>query len=96
MTTKPIIKVERIHFLDGDGPTKAFCDLLILDNFLVKGFRVVHGKNGLFLSMPREQNRDGKWYNTFHPVSKEIREGLEALVLEEYNEKSSTITAVSV
>lgn len=84
MKTKPVIKVERIHALEGDTPTKAFCDLLILDSFLVKGLRVVQGKDGLFVSMPREQARDGKWYDTFYPVSKEMRKGLEELVLESY------------
>jgi stage V sporulation protein G len=47
----------------------------------------VEGKNGLFVSMPSEQGRDGKWYDTFYPVSKEMRKGLEELVLESYNEK---------
>jgi stage V sporulation protein G len=84
MNSKPVIKVERIHRLDGEGPTKAFCDLLILDTFLVKGLRVVEGKSGLFLSMPREQGREGKWYDTFFPISKEMRKGLQELVLEEY------------
>ncbi|MFQ5952104.1 MAG: septation protein SpoVG family protein [Candidatus Omnitrophota bacterium] len=87
MEKKPIVKVERIHPLEGDGPVKAFCDLLILDSFLVKGLKVVEGKNGLFVSMPREQGKDGKWYDTFHPTSKEMRKGLEELVLEGYNEK---------
>ena len=87
MNTKPVIKVERIHPLEGEGPTKAFCDLLVLDSFLVKGLRVVEGKEGLFVSMPREQARDGKWYDTFYPVSKEIRKGLEELVLESYSQE---------
>ncbi len=86
MNNKPVVKVERIHTLDGDGPTKAFCDLLILDTFVVKGLRIVQGNDGLFLSMPQEQSRDGKWYDTFFPVSKEMRKGLQELVLESYNE----------
>lgn len=87
MSEKPVVKVERIKTLNGDGPTKAFCDLLILDTFFITGIRVVEGKNGLFVGMPREQGRDGKWYETFYPVSKEMRKGLEALVLDSYNEK---------
>jgi stage V sporulation protein G len=89
MNNKPIIKIERIRRLNGEGPTKAFCDLLILDAFLVKGLRVVEGKNGIFVSMPREQGKDGKWYETFHPVSQEMRKGLQELVLESYNEEDT-------
>jgi stage V sporulation protein G len=84
MSSKPVVKVERIHRLSGEGTTKAFCDLLLLDTFLIKGLRVVEGKSGLFLGMPREQGRDGKWYDTFFPVSKEMRKGLQELVLGEY------------
>ncbi len=87
MGNKPVIKVERIHRLESDGATKAFCDLLILDTFVVKGLRVVLGKDGLFVSMPQEKGRDSKWYDTFYPLSKEMRKGLEELVLETYNEK---------
>lgn len=91
MNTKPVVKVERIHCLEGEGPTKAFCDLLILDTFLVKGLRVVQGKEGLFLAMPQEQARDGKWYDTFYPISREMRKGLEELVLEAF--KSEEVKA---
>ena len=83
---KPVIKVEKIHKVEGDGPTKAFVDLLILDTFMVKGLRIVQGKDGLFVGMPREQGRDGKWYDTFFPVSKEMRKGLQELIIESYND----------
>ena len=86
MNNKPVIKVERIHLLEGDSPTKAFCDLLILDTFLVKGLRIVQGKESLFVSMPQQQGRDSKWYDTFFPISREMRKGLEELVLESYSE----------
>ena len=89
MVTKPVVKVERIHKLEGEGPTKAFCDLLILETFLVKGLRVVEGKEGLFLSMPRQQGKDGKWYDTVCPTSKEIRKGLEKMVIDEYQSGTS-------
>lgn len=88
MESKAAIKIERFHFLDGDGPTRAFCDLLILDSFVIKGLRVIQGKEGLFLGMPREQGRDGKWYETFFPISRETRKGLQELILEEYGDRT--------
>jgi stage V sporulation protein G len=91
MVTRPAVKVERIHRLEGDGPTKAFCDLMVLDTFLIKGLRVVKGKEGLFLSMPRQQGKDGKWYDTVSPVSKEIRKGLENMVLDEYQAETADV-----
>ncbi len=84
MNKKPVVKVDRMHILDGEGPTKAFCDLLILDTFLVKGLRVVNGPENLFVSMPQERSKDGNWYDTFFPLSKQMRKGLSELILSEY------------
>jgi len=86
MGNKPVIKVESIDYLGGETATKAFINLLILDTFIVKGLRVVLGADGLFVSMPREQGRDGKWYDTFYPISREMKKGLEELILEAYKE----------
>jgi len=90
MTAKPVVKVERIHFIEGEGVTKAFVDLLILDTFIVKGLRVVKGAKDTFVSMPNTQGKDGKWYETFYPVNKQIRSGLQELVLEAYNGEEVT------
>ena len=74
----------RLHKLDGSSSTKAFCDLAISDSFVIKGLRVVEGEKGVFVSMPREEGRDGKWYNTVVPLSKEVKEEVDRLVLEAY------------
>jgi len=84
MEKKELVSVERMHFLEGEGPTKAFCDLKILDIFIVKGLRVVQGKESLFLSMPQEAGKDGKWYDTFFPISRDLRKSIEELVLDYY------------
>ena len=84
MGNDPAVKIERMHRLNGAGATKAFCDIVLMDTFVVKGLRVVEGKDGLFLSMPSGQARDGKWYETFYPVSRELRDALQSLILEHY------------
>lgn len=86
MNKKPVVKVDRVHLLDGEGPTLAFCDLLILDTFLIKGLRVVKGSDNNFVSMPQERGRDGNWYDTFFPISGQMRKGLSELILEEYSQ----------
>lgn len=78
------MEVTRLHKLDGEGSTKAFCDLSILDSLVIKGLRVVEGKEGLFVSMPREVSRDGKWFNTVIPLKKEVKDEIEKVVLEAY------------
>ena len=78
------LEVSRIHKLDTAGSTKAFCDLSIFDSFIIKGLRVVEGEKGLFVSMPREEGKDGKWYNTVITANREIKDEIEKLVLEAY------------
>lgn len=78
------IAVARLHKLDGAGATKAFCDISILDSLVINGLRVVAGEKGLFVSMPREEGRDGKWYNTVIPLKREVKDEIERIVLEAY------------
>lgn len=78
------IEVSRIHKIDGDSKLKAFADVL-LSGVLIKGLRVVDGSNGLFVGMPRHQGKDGKWYDTVIPATKEIKQELTDLVLAAYN-----------
>lgn len=79
------IQVSRIYKVDGDSKLKAFVDVS-LGGVIVKGLRIVDGSNGLFLSMPRHQGKDGKWYNTVYPVNKDIQKQLSDLVLAAYQE----------
>lgn len=79
------IQVSRIHRVEGDTKLKAFVDILV-SGVVIKGLRIVSGKKGLFLSMPQQQGKDGKWYNAVYPVSKEVRNELAEIVLSAYNE----------
>ena len=78
------LAVSRMHKLDGSGALKAFCDVTVLDSLDIKGFKVVEGKEGLFVSMPSETGKDGKWYNTVNPLKREVKDEIEKLVLEAY------------
>ena len=79
------IKISRIYKVDGDSTLKAFVDIS-LAGVVIKGLRIVNGKNGLFLGMPRHQGKDGKWYPTVYPATKEIQQELTDMVLHAYQE----------
>ncbi len=79
------IQVSRIYRVDGESKLKAFADVT-LAGIVVKGFSVVDGSKGLFVSMPRHQGKDGKWYNTVYPTTKELKEQLSEAVLTAYKE----------
>ncbi len=81
----PGVQVSRIYRIEGDSKLKAFVDIS-LDGVIIKGLRVVNGANGLFVSMPRHQGKDGKWYNTVYPATKEMHQQLSDLVLDAYKQ----------
>jgi len=68
-----------------NGKLKAFVDLLFNDAFIVKGFRVVEGSEGMFVGFPQQMSK-GKWYDVFLPASDEIREVISNKVLASYQE----------
>lgn len=84
MATGVELEVKRVTRVDGKGATKAFCDVAINGSYLIKGLKVVDGKNGLFVSMPREQGRNGQWYDTFLPLTPTAKGQLSDTVLEAF------------
>lgn len=87
MEDQAAIKVVRLYRRDDDSSKlKAFVDVS-LNDFVVKGIRVVDGKNGLFVGMPQEKSKDGKWYDVFQPSTEDARQHLSDVVLAAYREE---------
>jgi stage V sporulation protein G len=78
------LEVRRVFKFNGDSSTKAMVDVAIAGEFLVRGFRVINGRKGLFVSAPGEQGKDGKWYRKAYPLTKETQAELTKVVLEAY------------
>lgn len=81
------VEVLRLHRLSGESNLKAFCDVSFAGVFMVKGIRVVEGKNGLFVGMPSRKGKDDKWYDTAYPLTREFREALNEVVLGAYEQE---------
>lgn len=76
--------VKRVSRFSGEGTLRAFCDVEVAGSFVITGFRIVEGKNGLFVSMPQQMGKDGNWYDTVVPLTKEARQMVSELVLSAY------------
>ena len=87
MDNKLNLKIARLHRLEGDGLMKAFVDIVVNDSLLLRGLRVIEGKKGLFVSMPKEQGKDKRWYDTIRPVTKEAQEEIANVVLKAYKDE---------
>lgn len=78
-------KAEIKKMFNGPDKLRAVCSVILDDCFLVKNVRVVEGEKGLFLSLPSRRNVKGEWTEQCFPMTKELREQLAAVVLDEYN-----------
>ena len=77
------IKIVRLNKINKEGSLRAFVDLN-LNTITIKGFKVIQGTKGLFLSNPSEKGKDGKYYDTVLFDNLSDKQEVEARVLEEY------------
>ncbi len=78
------VEVLRLSRLSGDSKLKAFADVSFAGVFIVRGLRVVEGKNGLFVDMPSKVDKEGKWHKIAYPMTKEFNSVLSEIVLQAY------------
>ena len=74
MKTKNLKVTAEIKKLFNDGGNvKAAVSLTIEGVLVIRGARLVDGKNGLFVSMPSRKNAQGEWYDICFPINNETR-----------------------
>ena len=74
------------------GKVRAFFDLTTQDGFTIKGFKLIEGINGLFVSVPSQKGNDDEYYDTVWIESKQLREELSTLAITEYQNPSDSST----
>lgn len=49
-------------------------------------FTIINGKNGMFVSLPRQESKKekGKWFDDVFPINRDARTELESVLLTEY------------
>ncbi|MDO8747873.1 MAG: SpoVG family protein [Candidatus Omnitrophota bacterium] len=81
------IQVARLFRVEKEGSKlKAFVDLAIGGCLIVKGFKIMQGQEGLFVSMPSQPGKDGKWYQVALPATKEKGQEISEIILSAYRE----------
>jgi len=76
--------------LRDEDKLKAFVNITFDDVFVVRGLKVIAGKNGLFVCMPSRKLEDGTYKDIAHPISNEFRQKLEDQILAEYRHMVET------
>jgi len=67
-----------------EGNVKASVSLTIEGVFVVRGARLVEGKNGLFVSMPSRKNADGEYFDICFPINNDTRLNILGVVTAAY------------
>ena len=87
MVNESEIQVARLFRVEKEGSKlKAFVDLAIGGCLIVKGFKVMQGQEDLFVSMPSQPGKDGKWYQVALPATKEKGQEISEVILSAYRE----------
>ena len=80
------MKIERMN-KGSWGKVRAFFDIRTQEGLVVKGFKIIEGINGLFVSMPsqkgKNQQGEEEYFDTVW-VEKELRDQLNQLAIDAY------------
>jgi stage V sporulation protein G len=72
------------------GHVKALAEIVLNDQLVVRGLRVMEGLNGLFVSYPLDPFFKGEEFRTIcNPISRHLREHIENCVLERYQHETA-------
>ena len=63
---------------------KAYASITFDNSFMVRGLKVIDGKDGLFVVMPGVKLLDGRFRDIAHPTNIFMRKVIEFKVLEEF------------
>lgn len=80
------ITAVKVRRMDGMGKLKAFVDITIDDELVVKGLKVFEGSQGVFVAMPSEKGRDDEYHDTVFPITAESRSNIQERVIDVYNQ----------
>lgn len=79
----------RIRKILPEGKVKAIVSVTIDNAIVIHDIKVLEGQNGLFMAMPGRKISDGQFRNIAHPISQEVRDLLQDMVMSKYQEALS-------
>lgn len=94
-TTMQVTDCKVFPFREGPslGHIKALANIILGNQFLIRGLRVMDGENGLFVSYPIDPFCKGEEFRSLcNPLTRTMREHIESTVLEKYQQSITTST----
>lgn len=68
---------------------QAFVSVVLDHCFRVSDIKIIEGNNGRFLSMPSKRRKDGSYRDIAHPLNRDMRNYLEKIIFERYDQMIS-------
>lgn len=78
----------RVNLRD-EEKLKAFVHVTFDNSFIIRGLKIINGKEGLFVCMPSRKLPDGTYKDIAHPIVDDFRIKLEKEILDKYAEELS-------
>ena len=79
------VKVYPLPDYRRNGPLKAIAQIVLNDQLVLRGLRVMEGSVGLFVGYPVDPFSKGEdFQNIYNPITRQLREHIENCVLEKY------------
>ena len=83
------VRISQIRQIDGLTHTKAIAEVVFNDQLLIRGVRICEGENGLYITYPcpyMPTMNDDCFKSSVLPITKALREHVEAVVIEKYQD----------
>ena len=93
-----VTNVQVYPFQEGPslGHTKGIANIVLNDQFMLRGLRVMDGENGLFVGYPIDLFFKGESFRSIcNPITRQLRDHIEACVLTKYQETLATLEAAN-
>ena len=74
----------RIKKLNNNSKVVAKVSVTFDSAFVVHGFSIVNGKNGLFVSMPALKIKNGDYIDIAHPITADSRKAISKKIMAAY------------
>ena len=71
------------------GKIKAFFDLELDNSIVIKGFKLIEGKDGLFVGNPSQKNAQGT-YDQMCFIPKDVNDNIKKIALDYYANESQS------
>ena len=81
------------------GKLTAFFDVCTDEGFIIKGFKLVNGINGMFVGFPSQKGNDDEYYDTIwltDEARESMREKLNTMAVDEYNKDNPVESVIDM